>query len=519
MRIALKVWGVGLFAAASWLVALGHFLAQPDRQSAPLWAWAIGAVGGIAGALAAGRLAGRSADAPRVDGAWAGAHVGGFAWLFGLAPLLSVWTQLPALHPRPGAPDARTVLATALAESSYRASLSFGSSAAVMLLGGALLGALGARGGGRGGLPFPHRTSTAAALIALALNMPIVFAVFEAIGRLEGEIRGSRDNGSLLVDLPALGRLVHIQTFAIGATAMVCAAIAVAGLRARLRSWFVILVGPLAIASLGLHDEQAYAWSALIVAGALIGAGLPLRPAGEEAPPAGFFLLRVVPFAVAGLGAGVIAQGIAVGVGAVARIPALRQGGAAAAPELVGLLARCGLLAGPSTLVGAALVLLLTVPILNWVIDLGHARREFLELLVVNGAGPRPEELEMQKTEGVSRRMVAAIVVACLAVGALASGAALSMGRQVARRHSASDPPREDLVEVVIATRVLPVGRPIEPGDVALRGMPAIAVPAEVAVMNPDHVIGKAPVERIVPNEVVRWERMGEMPPAEAAQR
>ena len=63
-------------------------------------------------------------------------------------------------------------------------------------------------------------------------------------------------------------------------------------------------------------------------------------------------------------------------------------------------------------------------------------------------------------------------------------------------------------VEVLVATRPLNVGVPIEDGDVALRALAAEMVPAEGIFHVVHEAVGRVPRERILANELVRDERL-----------
>ena len=63
-------------------------------------------------------------------------------------------------------------------------------------------------------------------------------------------------------------------------------------------------------------------------------------------------------------------------------------------------------------------------------------------------------------------------------------------------------------VDVLVATRALNVGIPIEQGDVALRALATEMIPAEGVFHMVQEAVGRVPRERILPNELVREERL-----------
>ena len=66
----------------------------------------------------------------------------------------------------------------------------------------------------------------------------------------------------------------------------------------------------------------------------------------------------------------------------------------------------------------------------------------------------------------------------------------------------------EETVDVVVATRNLYMGVPIQDGDVAVRAMSPRMVPADVVFTSSDQVVGRTPKERILSQEIVRSERL-----------
>lgn len=65
--------------------------------------------------------------------------------------------------------------------------------------------------------------------------------------------------------------------------------------------------------------------------------------------------------------------------------------------------------------------------------------------------------------------------------------------------------------EVVIATRTLYKGLPIQEGDVTVRALAPELVPPEGFYLSVDEVVGRTPRERVLPNEIVRSERLARM--------
>ncbi len=63
-------------------------------------------------------------------------------------------------------------------------------------------------------------------------------------------------------------------------------------------------------------------------------------------------------------------------------------------------------------------------------------------------------------------------------------------------------------VEVVVATRALNVGIPIEEGDVAVRAMAKEMIPESGVFHVATETLGRVPRERVLPNELVREERL-----------
>ncbi|MCB9743156.1 MAG: Flp pilus assembly protein CpaB [Alphaproteobacteria bacterium] len=98
---------------------------------------------------------------------------------------------------------------------------------------------------------------------------------------------------------------------------------------------------------------------------------------------------------------------------------------------------------------------------------------------------------------GVS--LVAAVIAAVLVVQLLQNA-----NRQVEQIKKA----QENTVDVVVATRNLYMGLPIQEGDVAARALAPEMVPAEVVFTSVDEVLGRTPKERILANEILRVERL-----------
>ena len=65
-----------------------------------------------------------------------------------------------------------------------------------------------------------------------------------------------------------------------------------------------------------------------------------------------------------------------------------------------------------------------------------------------------------------------------------------------------------ETVDVVVATRNLYMGLPIQEGDVAVRALAPEMVPADVVFTSVDQTVGRTPKERILASEIVRSERL-----------
>ncbi len=63
-------------------------------------------------------------------------------------------------------------------------------------------------------------------------------------------------------------------------------------------------------------------------------------------------------------------------------------------------------------------------------------------------------------------------------------------------------------VEVIVATRALNVGIPIENGDITVRALAGEMVPKHGVFHTAPDIVGRVPRERILPNELVREERL-----------
>ena len=97
---------------------------------------------------------------------------------------------------------------------------------------------------------------------------------------------------------------------------------------------------------------------------------------------------------------------------------------------------------------------------------------------------------------GVS--LIAAVLAAVMVVQLLKN-----MQKKV---ETASAP--SETVDVVVASRNLYMGLPIQDGDVAVRRLAPEMVPAEVVFTAVDQVVGRTPKERILASEIVRSERL-----------
>ncbi|MCB9762712.1 MAG: Flp pilus assembly protein CpaB [Alphaproteobacteria bacterium] len=94
--------------------------------------------------------------------------------------------------------------------------------------------------------------------------------------------------------------------------------------------------------------------------------------------------------------------------------------------------------------------------------------------------------------------LIAAVIAAVLVVQLLK--------RTSRQLEEARKPP--ETVDVVVATRNLYMGLPIQEGDVAIRALAPEMVPADVVFTDVDMAVGRTPKERILANEIVRSERL-----------
>lgn len=97
---------------------------------------------------------------------------------------------------------------------------------------------------------------------------------------------------------------------------------------------------------------------------------------------------------------------------------------------------------------------------------------------------------------GVS--LVAAVLAAVLVVNLL---------KRAQKQVEQARQPTET-VDVVVATRNLYMGLPIQEGDVAVRALAPEMVPADVVFTSIDQTVGRTPKERILASEIVRSERL-----------
>jgi pilus assembly protein CpaB len=97
---------------------------------------------------------------------------------------------------------------------------------------------------------------------------------------------------------------------------------------------------------------------------------------------------------------------------------------------------------------------------------------------------------------GVS--LIAAVLAAVMVVQLLKN-----MQKKVEKASAPSE-----TVDVVVASRNLYMGLPIQEGDVAIRRLAPEMVPAEVVFTAVDQVVGRTPKERILSSEIVRSERL-----------
>ncbi|MCP4808116.1 MAG: Flp pilus assembly protein CpaB [Proteobacteria bacterium] len=97
---------------------------------------------------------------------------------------------------------------------------------------------------------------------------------------------------------------------------------------------------------------------------------------------------------------------------------------------------------------------------------------------------------------GVS--LVAAVLAAVLVVNLLKRAQ-----KQVEQARQPSE-----TIDVVVATRNLYMGLPIQEGDVAVRALAPEMVPADVVFTSIDQTVGRTPKERILASEIVRSERL-----------
>ncbi len=103
------------------------------------------------------------------------------------------------------------------------------------------------------------------------------------------------------------------------------------------------------------------------------------------------------------------------------------------------------------------------------------------------------------------RTLPLTLILALAAMNLLTPGCGVLGGSRSSER-SASDLTG---VPVVIAKREIPRGLPIGPDDIIVRELPAIAVPDQAKVFREaEEVLGRTSKERILPNELIRTERL-----------
>lgn len=112
----------------------------------------------------------------------------------------------------------------------------------------------------------------------------------------------------------------------------------------------------------------------------------------------------------------------------------------------------------------------------------------------------------MQRQTGGRLRAILVLAFSLMAAG-FASAIVLRVLKQKEDELAkASRPPQT--VDVVVATRELFTGVVIADADVAVRALVPENVPKETTFSTTDQVVGRTPRERILPNEIVRSERL-----------
>lgn len=334
MRLA-ATWVLGLVAASPWWIAVQAAAASPTDPPVQPEVAAAGLLVLLGCAVLAGWLARRDAEAHAGAGLWAGGGVGALAWLAGAAPAVGVWTQVPVLQPLV-APDPNAVLVTALGLAVGQAASWLSASLVGMVVGGALVAWLVARGGELT-LPAPGPGATWLAwteLLVASLFLPAVFVSMPTLLESMGEAAAA---GQVAAPAPAFAQMVGLTA----APVLLAVAAAAAVLVARVRVAWSADAGAvvLALAGVGMFLPSwigGVGWQGLgllavaLAAGAAWGAAAPLRRTPEIAAWRSF--AEQLPLALTGHGVSAIAVGLALAVGAIARISELNAAGTGAPP-------------------------------------------------------------------------------------------------------------------------------------------------------------------------------------------
>jgi hypothetical protein len=312
---------------------------------------ALGVVGTAAVAWWLGAWTARHTGEGLEGAALAGAAVGSTAWAFGLAPTLAALSQAPVLLPVAFAPDARTLLTSALPVAVRQGVIWQITTPLLFILAGGALGAFGGREVARGlavAAPGPLGGWAAVWAVGLGLILHVVFRL--AVPVLADSTADAASDGFLLVANPLGGWVNPVGDLVLSVGPAAGLFVMVLGLRrwTRLsaRPGWLVWLGPLyagllvaAFLAVGHHDV---ALSFLIVlftttGATLIAAGLPMEVSDE---PDTYSLPRALQLTavLASLwGLGALHALLALALGAVGRIVPLTARGAAAPaqPELV----------------------------------------------------------------------------------------------------------------------------------------------------------------------------------------
>jgi hypothetical protein len=336
MRRLAATWVLGLVAASPWWIAVQAAAASPTDPPVQPGVAVAGLLVLLGCAALAGWLARRDAEAHAGAGLWAGGGVGALAWLVGAVPALVVWTQLPVLRPLV-APEPNAVLATAIALAMARAASWLSASLMGMVIGGALVGWLVARRGELT-LPAPGPEVTRLAwteLLACSLFVP---AIFLSMPKLLESVGQAAATGQIVTPVPAFAQLVGLTAGPV----LLAVAASAAVLVARVRVAWPPKAGAavLALAGLGMFLPSLWIggvrWEELgllavaLAAGAAWGAAVTLRRLPEG--PVWRDFAEQLPLALAGRGVSAVTVGLALALGAIARIGDLTAFGTGVPP-------------------------------------------------------------------------------------------------------------------------------------------------------------------------------------------